>query len=221
MSMTMTHQGSLRATVLALVLCAHALALWALLHSEAGRRLVAEVKPLFVNVIEDQPPPRPEPPQPRQEPPHPRPQPQKPAAPEPPILATEVPAPAPVFETPAPKEPPVIAPPSAPVAVAPPAPPKPEPLIPPSFGAAYLENPAPAYPLASRRFGEQGRVVLRVFVTAQGAPGKVELNTSSGFDRLDNTALETVRRWRFVPAKRGDEAVAAWVLVPIVFRIGD
>jgi protein TonB len=90
---------------------------------------------------------------------------------------------------------------------------------PPSFDAAYLDNPAPAYPPLARRAGEQGRVVLRVRVTAQGTAEAVEVRGSSGSTRLDNAALETVKRWRFVPARQGDVAVAAWVLVPIVFTL--
>ena len=45
----------------------------------------------------------------------------------------------------------------------------PMPVVPPSFNAAYLDNPAPVYPPLARRSGEQGRVVLRVHVTASGA----------------------------------------------------
>jgi protein TonB len=50
-------------------------------------------------------------------------------------------------------------------------------------------------------------------------PARVELRSSSGHDRLDAVALETVRRWKFVPARRGDQAVSAWVLVPISFSL--
>ena len=95
----------------------------------------------------------------------------------------------------------------------------PLPVVPPSFNAAYLDNPAPVYPPLARRSGEQGRVVLRVHVTASGAAETVELRTSSGSPRLDQAAIETVKRWRFVPARQGDQAVAAWVLVPINFAL--
>jgi len=87
------------------------------------------------------------------------------------------------------------------------------------FDANYLKNPAPAYPAMSRRLGEEGRVVLRVFVDIDGRPEQVELKNSSGFPRLDQAAEDAVRRWKFVPAKRGEEAVATWVAVPIVFNL--
>ena len=100
-----------------------------------------------------------------------------------------------------------------------PSPVAPLPIIPPNFNAAYLDNPAPAYPPLARRSGEQGRVVLRVLVTASGNADAIELRTSSGSSRLDQAAIETVKRWRFVPARQGDQAVAAWVLVPIAFAL--
>lgn len=105
------------------------------------------------------------------------------------------------------------------VAAVVPAPAPPVAVTPPSFNAAYLENPAPAYPAIARRNGEQGRVLLRVLVSAAGIAETVEVRTTSGSQRLDNAALETVRQWRFVPARQGDRAVAAWVLVPISFTL--
>ena len=65
--------------------------------------------------------------------------------------------------------------------------------------------------------GEQGKVVLRVLIDAQGVPQQVELKQSSGYERLDQQALETVQRWRFVPGKRNGVPEAMWSLVPINF----
>ena len=87
------------------------------------------------------------------------------------------------------------------------------------FDADYLHNPKPVYPHASRRLGEQGKVLLRVFVSAAGLAEKVEIKLGSGFARLDQAAEEAVSRWRFVPAKRGEQAIAAWVQVPITFQL--
>lgn len=89
----------------------------------------------------------------------------------------------------------------------------------PRFDADYLRNPAPVYPAMSRRMGEEGRVMLRVFVDAGGRPTQIEVNSSSGSPRLDAAAQEAVWRWSFVAARRGDETVGAWVLVPIVFNL--
>jgi protein TonB len=85
--------------------------------------------------------------------------------------------------------------------------------------ALYLRNPKPGYPAASRRLGEQGTVYLRVFVTTAGEAKRVELKKTSTFPRLDRAALETVQTWKFVPAKRDDKAIDAWVLVPIKFSL--
>jgi periplasmic protein TonB len=47
----------------------------------------------------------------------------------------------------------------------------------------------------------------------------VQVRSSSGSTRLDEAARETVKRWKFVPARRGSEPVPAWVLIPISFRL--
>ncbi len=124
--------------------------------------------------------------------------------------------PAPVIavanETPAPMT--AAAPPPAPVAL-----PEPAPLTMPIFSAAYLDNPAPSYPALSRRLHEQGRVLLRVLVNPAGRADEVQVQSSSGHARLDTAARETVRSWKFVPAKRGVEPVPAWVLIPVSFRL--
>lgn len=90
---------------------------------------------------------------------------------------------------------------------------------PPSFSAGYLRNPPPRYPLAARRAGEQGTVTLKVLVTREGLPARVDLEKSSGSAHLDHAALEAVKTWRFAPARQGAEPVESWVLVPIVFRL--
>jgi protein TonB len=87
------------------------------------------------------------------------------------------------------------------------------------FNAAYLNNPEPKYPPLSRRLGEEGKVLLKVRVMPDGNPGAVDLEKSSNFERLDEAARQAVSRWRFIPAKRGDEPIEASVIVPIVFRL--
>ena len=89
----------------------------------------------------------------------------------------------------------------------------------PRFDADYLHNPRPIYPPMSRRMGEEGKVLLRVRVEADGRPSHVEVKASSGFTRLDQAAEQAVRQWRFVPAKSGNEAISAWVIVPISFSL--
>lgn len=87
------------------------------------------------------------------------------------------------------------------------------------FDADYLQNPKPTYPAMSRRLNEEGKVLLRVHVGADGNALEIEVKQSSGFPRLDAAARSAVSRWRFVPARRGSEAVDAWVAVPIVFSL--
>ncbi|MBK9786176.1 MAG: energy transducer TonB [Betaproteobacteria bacterium] len=115
--------------------------------------------------------------------------------------------------------------PSAPVAVpqesqpAPPVPPAEAPIKQARFDADYLKNrprPTRRYPSAWVRGGQS---YLRVLVNPQGTADNVEIKTSSGSPRLDESAQKTVRTWKFIPAKRGDEPVQSWVLVPIIFKL--
>ena len=85
----------------------------------------------------------------------------------------------------------------------------------PSSDAGYLQNPKPPYPALSRRLNEQGKTTVRVMIGADGLPQRAEVAKSSGFDRLDQAALATVMRWRYVPGKRGGVAEAMWFNVPI------
>lgn len=201
---------------LVIVVALHGGALWGLAQMESIR-LPAPLAVLSVSLLAAPPtveslPPKVEPPKPKpvaRTPPLPVQQPVPLTLPlEAPVtLATEAPTPPPV-EAPAP--------PPAPAAAAPTPLPAP---IPPRFDANYLDNPKPVYPALSRRMGEEGRVLLRVRVGPNGQPLEVALHTSSGSVRLDAAAIDTVRRWQFVPARLGNEAIAAAVLVPIVFSL--
>lgn len=98
--------------------------------------------------------------------------------------------------------------------------PAPEPAIEaPRYNAAYLNNPPPAYPLSARRRGMEGRVLVRAEIQEDGSCSRVELKRSSGTDLLDQAALEAVKKWRFVPARKGAQAISAWVDVPITFKL--
>ncbi|WP_137922454.1 energy transducer TonB, partial [Hydrogenophaga sp. 2FB] len=100
---------------------------------------------------------------------------------------------------------------------APPAPPAPPRVELPSSSADYLNNPRPPYPSLSKRMGEQGKVVIRAFIEVNGTASRAEIHTSSGYERLDQTALQTVQRWRYVPGKRAGVAEAMWFNIPVNF----
>lgn len=164
------------------------------------------------------------------------PPPPKPLTPDP-TLATAPPE-APFAVAPPPRRPappartgtPDTAPPDAATAEAPPdaaaaeAPPAQQALAQdtaPVYGAPGLANPRPRYPWIARQKGEQGRVVLRVTVDAEGRAVAVAVARSSGHGRLDRAAVETIGTWRFEPARAGGRAVAGSVDVPVSFRLSD
>ncbi|WP_347987578.1 energy transducer TonB [Methylomonas sp. AM2-LC] len=85
--------------------------------------------------------------------------------------------------------------------------------------ANYLNNPKPVYPMVARQRHWEGLVILRVYITADGHAAQVNVQRSSGHEELDESALEAVKNWRFVPAKRGEFAEASWASVPIDFSL--
>ena len=77
----------------------------------------------------------------------------------------------------------------------------------------------PRYPASARRQGIQGTTLLRVFVASDGRVTDVGVERTAGHADLDEAAAEAVRRWRFDPARRGDEPVGMWVLLPVEFHL--
>lgn len=199
-----------RGAVLSIILAAHAVAAAALL-SMGSVHLVVKQLPLLVQFVPEATAPRPS--LPARAVPLPEMRLPDIRIPPPPQFETivaaqrveEKPAPAPVEKA--------MPSPLPPVPAAAPA------LEPPRFDLAYLNNPAPTYPIFAKRSREQGVVMLRVRVDASGNVEGIELHKSSGFQRLDDAALAAVKRWRFVPARSGERAVAGVALVPVHFQL--
>lgn len=193
-----------------LVVAAHLVILFLLAYVVVRPEVAAPIRALAVRMIEPEPvkPPKVEPP--------------KPVPPQP--VAKKMQTPSPVITAAKRDDAPAayaVAPPpesvAAPVVQAP----APAPITAARFDADYLQNPKPVYPPMSRRLGEEGKVVLRVRVSAQGLPLAIEVSKSSGFPRLDDAARVAVERWRFVPARQGNEPIEASVLVPLNFTLSN
>ncbi len=88
-----------------------------------------------------------------------------------------------------------------------------------NFKANYGINPKPVYPPLAVNRGWEGKVLLRVSVSAEGTPLSVSINQSSGHESLDDAAVEAVEKWKFIPAKKGEKAVPCNVIVPINFSL--
>ncbi|WP_225086483.1 energy transducer TonB [Pectobacterium colocasium] len=93
------------------------------------------------------------------------------------------------------------------------------PLTPPLANADYLHNPAPSYPDVAISRGYEGTVLLNVQVRADGKVQTIRIHQSSGYPSLDEAARDTVLRWSFVPARRGNQPVSGWVVVPVDFSL--
>src|SRR6185437_4946254 len=77
----------------------------------------------------------------------------------------------------------------------------------------------PRYPESARRAGAQGVTTLRVRVLENGRVSDVIVEQSAGFRDLDLSAMDAVKKWLFEPARRGKEAVAVWVMLPVKFEL--
>jgi len=203
---------------LTLTFALHALAIAALLFYAPIRQAVGLESVLTIDLIQVAPPPAPEP---LREPPKLKDkkvvqQPAKPAPPLPVLTSTtDAPSTPPVAAL---AEPPKAAPLveailSAPIRPSPPA----APIT--ITGVEYLRPPQPQYPQMSRRRGEEGRVVLRVLVNPLGRPERVEIQKSSGAERLDEAARRAALEALFKPHIENGQAVAVWAIVPIVFSL--
>ena len=227
------HSSYRMAVIAGVVVLLHVAILWAL-QSGLLRRVAAVVVPVPVQMVSvvmaPQVPPvvsaKPPPAQPRPAPSPPAPA--RPAAPAPAAVAPRpapTPAPQPVATAeavPTPASPAgALAAQSAPTSVANTGPAQAAPAAPkvelPSTDADYLNNPKPVYPMLSKRVGEQGRVLVHVLIGPDGQAQRADIKTSSGFERLDQAALATVLKWRYVPGKRAGVAEAMWFNVPINF----
>jgi TonB family protein len=91
------------------------------------------------------------------------------------------------------------------------------PVTMPNPFAKGLNNPKPPYPLMSRRLNEEGKVVLNVCVSLSGLVENLKLEKTSGHQRLDDIAIETVKKWKFIPAKNQDRDINACYLLPVQF----
>ncbi len=198
-----------RGTALGALAGLHVVALLLAFGVASHPELAQPVQILTVRMLEIEPPAKVEPPRPKPIAVPPRPVSVAP----PPVMAASTAAPVSSFALaplPASHPPESVV---APVAAAP------APVFAARFDADYLQNPKPMYPPMSRRLGEEGKVVLRVRVSAQGASLGVEVKQSSGFPRLDEAARAAVEKWRFVPARQGGEAIESSVLVPLHFTL--
>ena len=211
-------------TGIVLVLGIHAAALYGLW----SHRLLpspAETATLFVNFIAPPtqavppvplipPPPKAEPV--KMQPPTPRPieQPRQLVAETPAVAPTEPVAP--IAPAPPPKPAAVIEAPAAPAPSAPAAA-----AAPLSLGGELSlscpERTQPAYPAMSRRRGETGTVILLVELDEQGSVAAARIDTSSGFERLDQAALAAVKTWRCQPPRRNGQAVRGIARQPFKF----
>lgn len=199
------HPASRRVLGLAIAIAVHLLLLWALMSGLASDIVKSVQEPLQVSLLSE--PPKPAPPD---------------IPPPEMVKPPEAYVPPPVVKAPPPSEPqrtiqqvqttkPEPAPPVR--MQAKPVPPRPD---------TSSRNTQPPYPGASRRMGEEGRVLLMLYVAEDGRVTDGRVDVSSGFPRLDKAALMHARRtWRFNPAMLNGKPVGFWMKFAVNFRLTD
>jgi protein TonB len=95
----------------------------------------------------------------------------------------------------------------------------PSPPVPETANMKVNRRVDPVYPAGSRRDGEQGTGMFKVLVDAKGRPQDVQVLKSTGFPRLDNAALEAIRKWVFSPAMQNSQPVQSWTRVQVAFKL--
>lgn len=102
----------------------------------------------------------------------------------------------------------------------PPPPPPPKKVTTPPKSNPKKPITQPPYPPTSRRMGEEGSVILALYVLVDGKIGDAKVHQSSGFPRLDEAAMkEAKRRWQFIPGTEDGKPVAAWHQVKVTFKL--
>jgi protein TonB len=80
-------------------------------------------------------------------------------------------------------------------------------------------HPQPPYPDSALTSGEQGTIFMDLYVRPSGRISRFRVSQSSGFEDLDNAAVESVLNWRFVPAIQDGDPVSDWTTVKVVFQL--
>lgn len=93
------------------------------------------------------------------------------------------------------------------------------PVTAPVLDAHHHQNAAPVYPKLSRRRGEEGQVMIELLVKKDGSVSDAHIKESSGYSRLDRSALEAVRNWKYSPATRGGKPIDFRYLQPVTFNL--
>jgi protein TonB len=83
----------------------------------------------------------------------------------------------------------------------------------------YVREPVLNYPLLARRAREQGTVVLRITVDANGQLKQAAVHRSSGFERLDQAALRDIHSARFAPQTEDGKPIEWQALTPLAYDL--
>jgi protein TonB len=93
------------------------------------------------------------------------------------------------------------------------------PTVDADYKASYLKNPKPPYPPLAVKMRLEGKVGIIAEVLPDGKAGRVAIESSSGHELLDQSALQTVKQWQFTPARKDGVIISQVVRIPINFNL--
>jgi protein TonB len=88
-----------------------------------------------------------------------------------------------------------------------------------NFPISDMHNPSPEYPEMAVFLDYQGTAIVRIKVSTKGLSEGVQVLRSSGFDLLDKSAVNALKKWRFTPSKNGNTPVASSVVISVIYEI--
>ncbi len=85
---------------------------------------------------------------------------------------------------------------------------------------SLISNPKTiSYPEWAVQQGWQGKIAVAIEILKDGSVGRYKVMHSTGHDRLDKAAVETIKGWKFHPATKDGQAIVTCVQIPITFQL--
>ncbi|MEQ9744962.1 energy transducer TonB [Pectobacterium actinidiae] len=79
--------------------------------------------------------------------------------------------------------------------------------------------PQPDYPRRAKRLQQEGNVLVRLVISPEGRLIRHDIARSSGYDALDQAAIDAVAQARCTPYRENGQAITVMTVQPVNFRL--
>ena len=83
------------------------------------------------------------------------------------------------------------------------------------------QNKRPKYPDLAWDRSYEGKGILEVEINENGTVDFIRIEKSSGYSVLDKAAIKAIRKWKYIPAKKGNRSIRSKLMVPFEFKLTD